>query len=93
MSVERRQLPFSVDGGDVLAGVIAGPPAQGMAAREAMLAGVWLHGHTATEVGLGVIAQDLVPVLSGVLATARRSVLREEMQPKRICGRHLYSRL
>lgn len=45
--------------GDVLAGFCAGLLAQGMPVFEAACAAVWLHGAAATEVGAGVIADDL----------------------------------
>jgi ADP-dependent NAD(P)H-hydrate dehydratase / NAD(P)H-hydrate epimerase len=57
--------------GDVLAGVIAGLLAQGMAAWEATLAGVWLHGRAAVQVGPGLIAEDLAPALLRAFAAAR----------------------
>ena len=45
--------------GDVLAGLIAGLLAQGMAPFDAACAGAWLHGAAATCLGLGMIADDL----------------------------------
>ncbi|MGY4419222.1 hydroxyethylthiazole kinase-like uncharacterized protein yjeF [Bradyrhizobium sp. JR6.1] len=52
--------------GDVLAGIIAGFLAQGVAAFEAASIGVWLHGEGASEAGPGLIAEDLTEVLPAV---------------------------
>ncbi|WP_342728779.1 NAD(P)H-hydrate dehydratase [Bradyrhizobium sp. B097] len=52
--------------GDVLAGIIAGFLAQGVAAFEAASIGVWLHGEGASEAGPGLIAEDLTEVLPSV---------------------------
>ena len=52
--------------GDVLAGIIAGFLAQGVAAFEAASIGVWLHGEGAGEAGPGLIAEDLTEVLPAV---------------------------
>ncbi|MGL4811175.1 MAG: NAD(P)H-hydrate dehydratase, partial [Beijerinckiaceae bacterium] len=43
-----------------LAGMIGGLLAQGMPAFEAACAAVWIHGDTATRLGRGLIADDLV---------------------------------
>ena len=56
--------------GDVLAGMIAGLLAQGMAPWEAACAGVFLHGRAAANVGAGLIAEDLLSVLGPVVAGA-----------------------
>jgi ADP-dependent NAD(P)H-hydrate dehydratase / NAD(P)H-hydrate epimerase len=52
--------------GDVLAGMIAGMLAQGVAAFEAAGIGVWMHGEAAREAGPGLIAEDLPEVLPAV---------------------------
>jgi NAD(P)H-hydrate epimerase len=53
--------------GDVLAGFILGLLVQQMNAFNAACAGVWLHGAAATEVGRGLIAEDLSEALPKVL--------------------------
>jgi len=52
--------------GDVLAGIIAGLLAQGVAAYDAACIGVWMHGEAAREAGPGLIAEDLPEVLPAV---------------------------
>jgi len=53
--------------GDVLAGLVTGLLAQGMAAFDAASAAVWIHGELATTYGPGLIAEDLTEVLPAVL--------------------------
>jgi NAD(P)H-hydrate epimerase len=57
--------------GDVLAGIIVGLLAQGMAYFEAACAGAWLHGACATRLGPGLMADDLPDALPGVLRDLR----------------------
>lgn len=52
--------------GDVLAGIIGGLLAQGVAAFEAACIGVWMHGEAGHEAGPGLIAEDLPEVLPAV---------------------------
>src|SRR5712672_1538274 len=52
--------------GDVLAGMISGMLAQGVAAFEAASIGAWMHGEAAREAGPGLIAEDLPEVLPAV---------------------------
>ncbi|MBI1239622.1 MAG: NAD(P)H-hydrate dehydratase [Alphaproteobacteria bacterium] len=54
--------------GDVLAGLVAGLMAKGLAPFEAAAAAVWLHGAVAFAFGPGLIAEDLPEALPGVLA-------------------------
>ena len=53
--------------GDVLAGIIVGLLAQGMAPMSATAAAVWMHGAAAREFGPGLIAEDLPDMLPAVL--------------------------
>ncbi len=54
--------------GDVLAGLIGGLLAQGLAGFEAACAGVWLHGLAGQIVGRGLIADDLAVAVSKAIA-------------------------
>lgn len=53
--------------GDVLAGLITGLLAQGLAPFEAAAAGVWLHGAVGAAIGPGLIADDLPDALPIIL--------------------------
>lgn len=55
--------------GDVLAGIIAGLLAQGMAPWDAAAAGAWLHGRAAAVAGPGMIVEDLLPALPRALVS------------------------
>ena len=61
--------------GDVLTGFIAALLAQGLAPFEAAAAGVWLHGAAASELGLGLIADDLPDALPQVLQKLQAQAL------------------
>ena len=58
--------------GDVLAGMIGGLLAQGMAPFEGAAAAVWLHGRAAAQLGPGLIAEDLPDALPEVLQDLHR---------------------
>jgi hydroxyethylthiazole kinase-like uncharacterized protein yjeF len=66
--------PFLATGGtgDVLAGLIAALLAQGMTDFEAACASVWLHGKAAQEIGPGLIAEDIPPVLGALMGEVHR---------------------
>ncbi|HRL20907.1 MAG TPA: NAD(P)H-hydrate dehydratase [Alcaligenes sp.] len=53
--------------GDVLAGLVCGLLAQGMPVFEAAGAAVWLHSQAALAYGPGLIPEDLLQALPGVL--------------------------
>lgn len=53
--------------GDVLAGMIAGLLAQGMPAFAAAAAAVWLQGEAGQAIGPGLVAEDLLTAIPGVL--------------------------
>lgn len=53
--------------GDVLAGMIGGLLAQGMASFEAACAGVWLHAEAGRQAGPGLIASDVIAGLPPLL--------------------------
>lgn len=52
--------------GDVLAGLVTGLIAQGMAAFDAAAAAVWMHGEIGVIFGPGLIADDMANLLPGV---------------------------
>lgn len=58
--------------GDVLAGIIGGLLAQGLAPYAAARAGVWLHGEAGRIAGRGLIADDLPEALHRVWAEMGR---------------------
>ncbi|HUZ62720.1 MAG TPA: NAD(P)H-hydrate dehydratase [Acetobacteraceae bacterium] len=54
--------------GDVLAGLVAGLLAQGMAPWPAAAAAVWLHGEAGRIAGPGLLAEDLPPAITRAIA-------------------------
>jgi NAD(P)H-hydrate epimerase len=57
--------------GDVLAGMVLGLRAQGMAGFDAACAAAWLHGDAAARFGPGLIAEDLCETLPASLAVLK----------------------
>jgi ADP-dependent NAD(P)H-hydrate dehydratase / NAD(P)H-hydrate epimerase len=57
--------------GDVLAGLIAGLLAQGMAPWDAAAAGAYLHGRAGVLAGTGLVAEDLLPAITAALAETK----------------------
>ncbi|MBV9862203.1 MAG: NAD(P)H-hydrate dehydratase [Alphaproteobacteria bacterium] len=67
--------------GDVLAGMVLGLLAQGMEPFAAAAAAVWIHGETGRRFGAGLIAEDLVETVPGVLAALRERAIGAEAGP------------
>lgn len=55
--------------GDVLAGLIGGLLAQGMAPLDAASAGAWMHGIAAEQFGPGLIAEDIPELIPEITRT------------------------
>ncbi len=53
--------------GDVLAGLIIGLLAQGLAGWQAACAGTWLHSAAARASGRGMIAEDIIAAIPSIL--------------------------
>ncbi|MEJ2125807.1 MAG: NAD(P)H-hydrate dehydratase [Alphaproteobacteria bacterium] len=60
--------------GDVLSGLINGLSAQGMAALDAAVAGVWVHGELARAFGPGMISEDMAELLPALLQRLDKKV-------------------
>ncbi len=66
----------SAGSGDVLAGLIGGLIAQGMASFAAAAAAAWLHGKSGEALGPGMIAEDVPEILPQILKALRASGVR-----------------
>jgi ADP-dependent NAD(P)H-hydrate dehydratase / NAD(P)H-hydrate epimerase len=53
--------------GDVLAGMIGGLLAQGMAPFKACAAATWVHGEAGVQLGAGLVAPDIVAVIPEII--------------------------
>ena len=67
--LNRHASPFlaTAGSGDVLAGMIGGLLAQGMAPLDAASAAAWMHGDAGRRFGPGLIAEDLPDIIPAVL--------------------------
>lgn len=72
--------------GDVLAGMILGLVAQGMAPFDSACAAVWLHGAAAQVFGLGLMAEDLPDLLPPLLHQLLSAGLGVWMPPAKKSG-------
>jgi NAD(P)H-hydrate epimerase len=72
--------------GDILAGMILGLVAQGMAPFDSACAAVWLHGAAAQVFGLGLMAEDLPDLLPPLLHQLLSAGLGPWMPPAKISG-------
>jgi len=77
--------------GDVLTGILSGLLAQGYAATEACILGVFLHGYAgdlaAQEKGeAGIVARDLIERLPGGLRTLRQAALKDSVVENDLCS-------
>lgn len=68
LAINRHASPYlaTAGAGDVLAGMITGLLAQGMAPFWAACAAVWMHGDAGGKLGAGLVASDLPGVLPAV---------------------------
>ena len=57
--------------GDVLSGLIAALLAAGLPPWEAACAGAWLHGRVGESLGVGLVAEDLPPMIARILQQSR----------------------
>ncbi len=62
--------------GDVLSGLIAALLAGGLPPWEAACAGAWLHGRAGESLGLGLVAEDLPPMIARTMQQLRRPLHR-----------------
>ena len=67
--IQNRSVPelATAGTGDVLAGMIAGLLAQGMDAKWAAAAAIWIHAEAAERFGAGMVASDLPEMIPGIL--------------------------
>jgi hydroxyethylthiazole kinase-like uncharacterized protein yjeF len=67
--VNKHSSPYLATGGtgDVLAGMITGLMAQGLGAFKAAQMAVWVHGDGGRNIGIGLIAEDVITEIPNVL--------------------------